>query len=126
MKNMMRSRVAVWFTRAAMGAAYWRQVYAARGCTVVTRPPTARRRRCNRRATASRAAWDALGTVAPVPSPMTVIGRAGEHPMSQRSSGPAGPGGDDWPGDRPPERHLRPVLLLVIALLAAAAGAGIV
>ena len=91
--------------------------------------------------------------------------------MSQRSSGPAGPGGDDWPdelwpgdddppgggpgdggpgggghadggapggpraapamppgwpGDRPPERHLRPVLLLVIALLAAAAGAGIV
>jgi len=80
--------------------------------------------------------------------------------MSQRSSGSAGPGRDDWPDDlwpgdddppgggpdggapggpraappmppgwpedRPPARRLRPVLLLVIALLAAAAGAGIV
>ena len=71
--------------------------------------------------------------------------------MSQRSSGSAGPGGDDWPDDLwpgdddpaggsqtaqprppggpedgPPARRLRPVLLLVIALLAAAAGAGIV
>jgi hypothetical protein len=82
--------------------------------------------------------------------------------MSQRSSGPAGPGSDDWPdelwpGDddppagagrpgggapggprtapplpqgwpeeRSPARRLRPVLLLVTALLAAAAGAGIV
>jgi hypothetical protein len=71
--------------------------------------------------------------------------------MSQRSSGPAGSGGDDWPDDLwpddddpaggpqaaqarppgwpedgPPARRLRPVLLLVIALLAAAAGAGIV
>src|SRR5262245_47410600 len=67
--------------------------------------------------------------------------------MSQRSSGSAGPGGDEWPDDLwpgdddppggghpgggwpeegPPSRRLRPVLLLVIALLAAAAGAGIV
>jgi hypothetical protein len=82
--------------------------------------------------------------------------------MSQRSSGPAAPGGDDWPddlwpgdddppgggggrdggapgaprtvpgmppgwpGDGPPKRRSRPVLLLVTALLAAAAGAGIV
>jgi hypothetical protein len=75
--------------------------------------------------------------------------------MSQRSSGSAGPGSDDWPDDLwpddddppggghpgggapggarpgwpeegPPARRRRPVLLLVIALLAAAAGAGIV
>jgi hypothetical protein len=83
--------------------------------------------------------------------------------MSQRSSGPAGPGSDDWPDDlwpgdddspsgpggptgggaaggpqappprpaggpedRLPGRRFRPALLLVIALLAAAAGAGIV
>ena len=83
--------------------------------------------------------------------------------MSQRPSGPAGPGSGDWPddlwpddgdppgghggyaegaaaggppaappappgwpGDRPLKRRFRPALLLVIALLAAAAGAGIV
>jgi hypothetical protein len=66
--------------------------------------------------------------------------------MSQRSSGPAGPGddwpddlwpGDDdprggggpdagWPGGGPPERRSRAVLLLVTALLAAAAGAALV
>ena len=60
--------------------------------------------------------------------------------MSQRSSGSAGPGSDDWPDDlwpddddppgwpedRPPKRRFRPVLLLVIGLLAAAAGAGVV
>jgi len=75
--------------------------------------------------------------------------------MSQRSSGPAGPGSDDWPddlwpgdddppggggpgggaapgmppgspGDGPPRRRPRGVLLLVTALLAAAAGAAIV
>jgi hypothetical protein len=82
--------------------------------------------------------------------------------MSQRSSDPAGPAGDDWPDDlwpdddpadgrgrdagggesgrpqsappapparpedRPPKRRLRPAVLLLVALLAAAAGAGIV
>ena len=75
--------------------------------------------------------------------------------MPQRSSGPAGPGSDDWPddlwpgdddppggggpgggaapgmppgspGDGPPRRRPRGVLLLVTALLAAAAGAAIV
>jgi len=40
------------------------------------------------------------------------------------SAAPPTPPG--WPGDRPPGRRFRPALLLVIALLAAAAGAGIV
>jgi hypothetical protein len=34
---------------------------------------------------------------------MTVIGPGREHPMSQRSSGSAGPGRDDWPDDLWPE-----------------------
>jgi len=44
-------------------------------------------------------------------------------PRGPRAAPPMPPG---WPEDRPPARRLRPVLLLVIALLAAAAGAGIV
>jgi hypothetical protein len=39
---------------------------------------------------------------------MTVIGPGREHPMSQRSSGSAGPGSDDWPDDLWPDDDDQP------------------